>query len=59
MVLWIKFWYRYYTENYGTSIYEGKKRGRLPKTMNYNEKKPNSNMPKQLKFLNKYLALEL
>ena len=37
MVLWIKFWY--YTENYGTSIYEGKKRGRLPKTMNYNEKK--------------------
>ena len=37
MVLWIKFWY--YTENYGTSIYEGKKRGRLPKTKNYNEKK--------------------
>ena len=22
----------YYTENYGTSIYEGKKPGRLPKT---------------------------
>ena len=31
MVLWTKLWY--YTENYGTSIYEGKKkRGRLPKT---------------------------
>ena len=29
MVLWTKLWY--YTENYGTSIYEGKKHGRLPK----------------------------
>ena len=30
MVLWTKLWY--YTENYGTSIYEDKKHGRLPKT---------------------------
>ena len=30
MVLWTKLWY--YTENNGTSIYEGKKHGRLPKT---------------------------
>ena len=27
MVLWIKLWY--FTENYGTSIYEEKKHGRL------------------------------
>ena len=30
MVLWTKLWY--YTANYGTSIYEGRKCGRLPKT---------------------------
>ena len=30
MVLWTKLWY--YTENYGTLIYEGKNHGRLPKT---------------------------
>ena len=30
MVLWTKLWY--YTENYGTSIYEEKKHVRLPKT---------------------------
>ena len=31
MVLWTKQWY--YTDNYGTSIYEGKKKhGKLPKT---------------------------
>ena len=30
MVLWTKLWY--YTENYGTSIYEGKRNGRLPET---------------------------
>ena len=30
MVLWTKLWY--YTENYGTSIYEEKKHGGLPKT---------------------------
>ena len=30
MVLWTKLWY--YTENYGTSIYEEKKHGRLPNT---------------------------
>ena len=44
MVLWKKVWYYgknygtmditqwFYTENNGTSIYEGKKHGRLPKT---------------------------
>ena len=32
MVLWKKLWC--YTENYETSIYERKKQGRLPKTMN-------------------------
>ena len=32
MVLWTKLWY--YTENYGTSIHEGKKHGTLPKTFN-------------------------
>ena len=30
MVLWTKLWY--YTENYGTSIHEEIKQGRLPKT---------------------------
>ena len=30
MVLWTKLWY--YIENYGSSIYEGKKHGKLPKT---------------------------
>ena len=30
MVLWTKLWY--YTENYGTSIYEEKKHDGLPKT---------------------------
>ena len=30
MVLWTKL--GYYTEHYGTSIYYGKKHGRLPKT---------------------------
>ena len=37
IVLWTKLWY--YTERYGTSIYEGKKHGRLPKnseTLIYN-----------------------
>ena len=38
MVLWKKLWYYgqtklwYYTENYGTSIYEEKKHGRLQNT---------------------------
>ena len=37
MVLWKKLWFYgkklwYYTENYGTSIYEEKKHGRLPNT---------------------------
>ena len=32
MVLWKKKTMVHYTENYGTSIYEGKKHCRLPKT---------------------------
>ena len=33
MVQWTELWY--YTENYGTSIYEGKKHGRLLKVRNF------------------------
>ena len=33
MVLWTKLWY--YPENHGTSIYDVKKHGRLPKTKNF------------------------
>ena len=53
MVIWIILWY--YTENYGTSIYEGKKHGRLPKTkkLSFIMEKP------YVKFLYKFIALEL
>ena len=61
LVLWTKLWY--YTENYGTSIYEEKKHVRLPKTkkllINWGKKNNFGDISKQLKFLNKFIALEL
>ena len=66
MVQWektmVQYWKLvYYTENYGTSICEGKKKVGYPKLwifVIYNEKNF-GNIPKQLMFLNKYMALEL
>ena len=54
-----KIWY--YPENYGTSIYEGENHGRLPKTMKlcFIMEKNYGYIPKQLKFLNKWISLKL
>ena len=56
MVLWTKL--LYYTENYGTSIYEEKKHCRLPKTKRllFITKK---NHGKISKVLNRFIALEI
>ena len=59
MVLYWKLWY--YTENYETSIYERKEQCWVNKNYEsviYNGKHF-ANMPKQLKFLNKYIAVKL
>ena len=61
MVLLKKLWC--YTENYGTSIYEGKKRVDYQKLRNVHLQciigKKYGNVPKQFKLLNKFIALEL
>ena len=58
MVLWTKLWY--YTENYGTSIYEENKHGRLPKLRNFDLYwKKLLNYTKIIEVLNRFIALEL
>ena len=57
MVLWKKLWY--YTQNYGTSIYEGKIHGSLPKTMKIGFIMNNyGNILRKSKFCNTYIILE-
>ena len=56
-VLWTKLWY--YTENYGTSIYEEKNHGRLPKTKKLLLIMEKSKYTKIIKVLNRFIALEL
>ena len=58
MVLWTKLWY--YTENYGTSIPEEKKHGRLPKTTRlWFIMEKTMEIAKTIEDLNIFIALEL